>query len=851
MMDTQQLDEISRQIQLSLRENRLRDAESLLTRYCHLHDSSAGAWGTLAAIHKRFNELGRAKECLEHAVRLDSGNQTLLLELADICMRQSGFAEALSSCRRVLEGGSESVAACVIGGQACMRMGDLEQAATMFRRGIAGDQKVFAAHTGLAACLQHSGDIRGAAMHYRQATAIDPGPVEPWWELGNLSAQLEDFPTVERCCREVILRNPSAAPAYLYLGIALQRQGKYAEAEQSLHEALLRVPDSAEACFNLGLVQDSQGKADAAMQSFRRALDSGMEPGRTYHNMSMLHSREGRWNEALECGFKALRHAPNSLKYRQNFVHSLRAALPSGVDGDMMSEILRSFETTGIDSKYLMKPCMMLMLQNGQLQELANLAAAGERERIGTLVRDGHFADLFSIRLLKALLQHTVVASVTFEQVLRVLRSVALELISTAPPGRTVRLFDADDSFAVALACQFFNREYAVAGHADEELRVNALAESSGAALQNGMIDDSFRQRLIVLCMYHPLHEQEWVHRMQAVYAPGANDLIDRLVKLQWLDFREESEYLQQTEQLTPVMDTVSLAVREQYEESPYPRWNSVEIRQPLSRQSLFRTLFPAFEPPVTTAEKLDVLIAGCGTGRHAIMAASHYGGAEVLALDLSARSLAFARRKAAELAITNIRFAQADILELAQLDRKFQIIESVGVLHHMQDPEAGLHVLVDLLPENGFIRLGLYSEAGRRDVLAAREYIAKRNIGTTPDGIRLARSEIMLLPDGRPEKRVTRFRDFYSMSECRDLLFHVQELRFDLGKVCDLLATAGLRFAGFEFNDSRTERLYAERFPGDPAMLDLDNWRIFEAGNPDTFSEMYKFWCQKIPYGK
>ena len=34
-----------------------------------------------------------------------------------------------------------------------------------------------------------------------------------------------------------------------------------------------------------------------------------------------------------------------------------------------------------------------------------------------------------------------------------------------------------------------------------------------------------------------------------------------------------------------------------------------------------------------------------------------------------------------------NINYMQADILHLDKLDRQFDIVESVGVLHHMDDP--------------------------------------------------------------------------------------------------------------------------------------------------------------------
>ena len=67
-----------------------------------------------------------------------------------------------------------------------------------------------------------------------------------------------------------------------------------------------------------------------------------------------------------------------------------------------------------------------------------------------------------------------------------------------------------------------------------------------------------------------------------------------------------------------------------------------------------------------------------------------------VTAVDLSRASLAYAQRKTSELGITNVKYLQADILNLGELGQGFDIIESAGVLHHMNDPMAGWRVLVE-----------------------------------------------------------------------------------------------------------------------------------------------------------
>src|SRR5205814_5471700 len=106
----------------------------------------------------------------------------------------------------------------------------------------------------------------------------------------------------------------------------------------------------------------------------------------------------------------------------------------------------------------------------------------------------------------------------------------------------------------------------------------------------------------------------------------------------------------------------------------------------------------------------VPILIAGCGTGRHPIQVARAYPDVEILAVDLSLASLAYAARMTELLGISNIIYRQADILKLGDLDQRFAVVECSGVLHHLDDPLVGWRVLVKLLESDGLMRISLYS---------------------------------------------------------------------------------------------------------------------------------------------
>jgi hypothetical protein len=79
-------------------------------------------------------------------------------------------------------------------------------------------------------------------------------------------------------------------------------------------------------------------------------------------------------------------------------------------------------------------------------------------------------------------------------------------------------------------------------------------------------------------------------------------------------------------------------------------------------------------------------------------------------------------------------------------------------------------------------------------------------------------------------------------MSECRDLLFHVQEHQLAIPQIKSLLAENGLTFIGFAGPPAQS---FQARFPGG-AMRDLDQWHLLEQENSKMFVNMYELWVQK-----
>ena len=186
----------------------------------------------------------------------------------------------------------------------------------------------------------------------------------------------------------------------------------------------------------------------------------------------------------------------------------------------------------------------------------------------------------------------------------------------------------------------------------------------------------------------------------------------------------------------------------------------------------------------------------------------------------------------------------QADILDLSKLNKKFDIIESGGVLHHMHDPLAGWSTLTECLNTGGLMKIGLYSELARQHFVKIRNEIRQKRIKSNYADMRTFR-DIISESEENHHTLIRTSSDFYSLSTLKDLLFHVQEHRFTIPQIKDYLDKLGLKFCGFEAARIVRNFKIENTHPEDP--YDLDKWQVFEEANPRTFAGMYQFWCQKI----
>lgn len=436
--------------------------------------------------------------------------------------------------------------------------------------------------------------------------------------------------------------------------------------------------------------------------------------------------------------------------------------------------------------------------------------------------------DLAADPLLLTLLERTLLPDLALEAALTAARRALLEAAADPPEPRR--------RFAIALARQALLNGWMWAETPAETAAAATLSEKLAGAATFGF--DHVR-----LALYRPLADLPNAAEIGAAKGPWRD--VARTLAAEPLEERRLADRLPS---LGFEANAATEAVKDQYEAFPYPRWTAVPRRQPRPIREVAGGLFPHRVTdgwPAWPAAGLDVLIAGCGTGKHAADVATRFRGARVLAVDISRAALGYAARKLKDK--PDVAFAEADILALGDFDRRFDHIESVGVLHHLADPLAGWRNLVGLLKPGGSMRLGFYSDRGRSRIQAAREALAAAGFdGATDDNLRLARAHVAEANADDPARLAAGELDFYAASGARDFLFHAHEIEYRPADLAEMADSLGLEILGLELTDPQAAARYRERFPDDPAMADLRRWDMVEADHPDTFRHMCQFWAAK-----
>ena len=758
-------------------------------------------------------------------------------------------------------------------GIAAETSGDTQGALRHYRRAVAADDRYARAHMNLGIALQAAGDYASALASYSRAIEVDSEYAPAHYNLALAQSLRGHYSEAEAEFRAALRLRNDFPEAWVGLAGALEAAGRNEDALSALEKAIALRHDYVGALLNSIALLDKMGRLEAAVANRRRVLELepdnyqvqsalGMklqlmgelsEAETSYRlalsfnpdyfeakaNLALILQRAGRNQEAIPLLFDVLAIEPADMQLRRTLTDALECFALSA-PGEKERNLLLSLCTD--DGVAILKlTSSIVSVIKGSAGFRALQANARRREDPFTSIVP-EVATFLREPLLLAALPRMPISDIAVEQVMTHLRRCIL-LRFRLESGLGTADSKVPTEFLCGLARQCFFSEYIYPADEIELERMARMRE----VLQDGLREAIARPQalepwLAIVSLYGPLHTLKGCERLLDHPITDWSDAFRPIVQEQVENRMREEEIARQLPSLTSIDNEISRAVRAQYEENPYPRWVTVQSPKAESVEELSRRLRP-HQKVRERSRPTPILIAGCGTGYVPITFAKGYPDSEILAVDLSLASLAYAARMTQQFGISNITFRQADILKMGDLHQRFAVIECSGVLHHLDDPMAGWRVLVKLLESDGLMRISLYSEKARAGITAAREFARSPEYPVTPEGIRRCRQAIIKLPEGHPARKVLSCGDFYTLDGCRDLMMHVQEHLFTLPRIEGCLNQLGLQFLNLE-STTETQKRFREMFTESDVAPTLAAWHQFEEVYPDTFFGMYTFWC-------
>lgn len=260
--------------------------------------------------------------------------------------------------------------------------------------------------------------------------------------------------------------------------------------------------------------------------------------------------------------------------------------------------------------------------------------------------------------------------------------------------------------------------------------------------------------------------------------------------------------------------------------------------------------------------EDIRILDAGCGTGvstEYLILLNPH---AEIVGIDISEKALEIAQKRCQKSGVAAdhnapISFQHLNLEEAQQLPGEFDLINCVGVLHHLPDPIAGIQALAQKLAPGGIFHIFVYAELGRWEIQLMQKAIALLQgdkKGDYQDGVFVGRQLFANLPENN--RIVKREKERWSLENHRDESFadmyvHPQETDYNIDTLFELVKASGLEFIGF----SNPQYWQLERLIGQSEELikrgktlsDRQRYRLIELLDPDNVTH-YEFFLGKPP---
>ena len=145
------------------------------------------------------------------------------------------------------------------------------------------------------------------------------------------------------------------------------------------------------------------------------------------------------------------------------------------------------------------------------------------------------------------------------------------------------------------------------------------------------------------------------------------------------------------------------------YRELPFNIYSNKEAAITNLKQNNLEKIYPPLSYIIKNYEGFSALDLGCGAGWFANSMAYKYNKIKIVGVDFNSVAIDFAKKVKDQLNLKT-NFIVEDLFQV-NFNTKFDLISSIGVLHHTNNCLEGIKKIIDMSPK--YFLIGLYHKYG------------------------------------------------------------------------------------------------------------------------------------------